>query len=344
MSIARALSCAGLLCAVPLLAAAQAPIKVACVGDSITASSSRYPTWLGQLLGSAWQVKNFGVSGTTMMKRSSTPYWNTTKFTDSSNYLPNVVIIMLGTNDSKTFNWSAHGAEYKPNYLDMVHHYQSLSSHPTVYVMTSPPNFNFSGSYQPLVIRDQIVPIVHQVSAETGAPLIDIFGPLTGHSELFSDGTHPTTAGSQKIAALVETALRKEQKLPVDAAHVSASSDDGNVPANAVDGALTTRWSASGDGQWIRFDLGAIRSVSHVKIAFHNGNVRRARFDVQTSVDGTSWTNRLTGAESAGTTTAAETFDFADIDARYVRYLGHGNSSNLWNSLTEVGVYTRAAR
>src|SRR5262245_46275630 len=57
---------------------------------------------------------------------------------------------------------------------------------------------------------------------------------------------------------------------PVVAA--SASANDGNVPANAVDGSLATRWSAQGDGQWIRFDLGASRLVGSISIAWHQGD------------------------------------------------------------------------
>src|SRR5690349_4691814 len=62
---------------------------------------------------------------------------------------------------------------------------------------------------------------------------------------------------------------------------VTASADDGNVPANTLDGSLSTRWSAQGDGQWIRYDLGTAKNIGAVKIAWHNGNQRRSRFDVQ---------------------------------------------------------------
>jgi poly(beta-D-mannuronate) lyase len=112
----------------------------------------------------------------------------------------------------------------------------------------------------------------------------------------------------------------------------------GNVPANTVDGDLATRWSAQGDGQWIRFDLGSSKTVSFVKIAFYQGDTRTSTFDVQTSPDSTTWTTRAS-ATSSGTTTALETFEFTDVSARYVRLLGHGNSVNLWNSYTEVEVW-----
>ena len=120
---------------------------------------------------------------------------------------------------------------------------------------------------------------------------------------------------------------------------VTASTHDGNLPANAVDNNLATRWSANGDGQWIQLDLGSTRTVSHVRIATYNGDLRQSRFDLQVATTAGTWTNVLTGALTSGTTTGEETFDFADVPARYVRYLGHGNTTNLWNSVTEVSVF-----
>ena len=119
---------------------------------------------------------------------------------------------------------------------------------------------------------------------------------------------------------------------------VTASTNDGNVPANTVDNNLATRWSASGDGQWIRYDLGSSRTVGYVAIAVYQGNQRRNLFDLQTSSNGSSWTT-IWSAESSGTTTAEQTYDFPDVQTRYLRYLGHGNSGSAWNSLTEVSIF-----
>jgi len=118
----------------------------------------------------------------------------------------------------------------------------------------------------------------------------------------------------------------------------SASSDDGNVPANVLDNNLATRWSASGDGQWIQFCLNNIVTVTGVKIAFYNGNIRSSNFDIQVSTNGTSFTNVATGLSSSGTSTALETFNFTAASAKWVRIVGHGNSVNAWNSYTEVQV------
>ena len=131
------------------------------------------------------------------------------------------------------------------------------------------------------------------------------------------------------------------------ASGVSASGSDGlNLPANTVDNSLLTRWSANGDGAWIQYNLGSIRTVGHVGIAVYSGNGRRNRFDVQLSTNGTTWTTVLAGAQSNGTTTAEQVHDLPDTPAQYVRYVGHGATLNsgtasTWNSLTEVSIFAQ---
>ncbi|MDB5257371.1 MAG: hypothetical protein JWM14_2066 [Chitinophagaceae bacterium] len=121
---------------------------------------------------------------------------------------------------------------------------------------------------------------------------------------------------------------------------VSASGDDGNIPANVLDNNVATRWSATGDGQWIQFCQGSAVNISGVQIAFYSGNARQSIFDVQLSQDGLIWTNALTNVRSSGTSLALETFTFATQSAKYLRVLGHGNTVNAWNSYTEVKILT----
>src|SRR5262249_45465985 len=82
---------------------------------------------------------------------------------------------------------------------------------------------------------------------------------------------------------------------PLAVVSVSASADDGNVPANTVDGSLSTRWSASGDAQWIQFDLGASCTVGSVAIAWYKGDLRSSRFDIRTSTDRFTWSDVFSG-------------------------------------------------
>ncbi|MFK7691291.1 right-handed parallel beta-helix repeat-containing protein [Paenibacillus sp. HJGM_3] len=120
---------------------------------------------------------------------------------------------------------------------------------------------------------------------------------------------------------------------------VTASSNDGNIEIGTLDNNLYTRWSASGDGQWIMFDLGATQRVGYLGIAFYKGDVRSTQLDIQTSEDAVNWVTRFTGT-TPYRTTAMQAFDIPDTEARYVRLVGHGNSDgSTFFSLTEVHVY-----
>ncbi|WP_158606881.1 DUF7594 domain-containing protein [Paenibacillus ginsengarvi] len=123
---------------------------------------------------------------------------------------------------------------------------------------------------------------------------------------------------------------------------VTASSDDGNVPANTIDDDLTTRWSALGDGEWIQYDLGAPQAIRSVSLAWYNGKTRSASFDIAISTDGTSWTNVYSGS-SSGLSDELENYDIGERSARYVQIIGHGNTANLFNSITEARIYDRVA-
>ena len=145
------------------------------------------------------------------------------------------------------------------------------------------------------------------------------------------------------LAALLCAAATASAQTPVEivvpAGSVTASAHDGNVPGNTVDKNFATRWSAKGDGQWIRYDLGTTRTVSYARLAWHQGNQRTSSFDLQVSANGSGWSTIFSGT-SSGTTTGRETYHFDDVPARYVRVVGRGNSSgNGWNSITEAEIF-----
>ena len=118
----------------------------------------------------------------------------------------------------------------------------------------------------------------------------------------------------------------------------TSSTDDGNVAANVLDDdpSYTTRWSAQGSGEWLQLDMASVQQVSGIELAFYSGDSRSALFDIETSLDGSTWTTVLSSASSSGATTSNESFVFDTQSARYIRYVGYGNSSNLWNSITNA--------
>src|SRR2546425_391059 len=120
-------------------------------------------------------------------------------------------------------------------------------------------------------------------------------------------------------------------------AAVTAIGSDGNIPANAIDGNLTTRWSNLGVGSWITLDLGAQKTVCNLDIAWYLGNQRSNNFVISTSTDGNTFTSVYTGT-SNGTTASFENYDFSDVTARYVKITVNGNTINNWASISEINV------
>jgi lysophospholipase L1-like esterase len=182
----------------------QTPVRVACVGDSITqgsgaASGKSYPMQLQHLLGADWQVKNFGVSGRTLMKSGDHPYWNESAFKLAQAFEPNVVIIMLGTNDTKPNNWT-HKDKFEDDYKELVKTFQNLKSKPRIYLcravpVPEPGNFGINEKG----IQEQIQ-IVDELAEELGAGIIDMHAALEGKPHLLPDRVHPNTEGAGEMA------------------------------------------------------------------------------------------------------------------------------------------------
>src|SRR5438874_4524515 len=165
--------------------------------------------------------------------------------------------------------------------------------------------------------------------ARLQAPLaVSVFLALACHSDL-TDPKPPYSSPKPSIFAADLT--------PLTAASVVASGNDGNLPQNTLDKSLATRWSAQGDGQWIRYDLGALAAIDHLDIAWYLGDTRTASFDIQVSLDTVTWTQVFAG-QSSGQTLQLESYAFPTTSGRYVRIVGHGNSTSTWNSITEVAI------
>lgn len=150
------------------------------------------------------------------------------------------------------------------------------------------------------------------------------------------DGAGNVSGASNTASATTQASGTSAVKLLVN--NVTDSANDGNLSINSLDEDLSTRWSSSGDGQWINYDLGTSTSVKYVKIAWYKGDTRKETFGIQISTDNVNFTTMFSGV-SCGTTTALETYDFADTTARYVRIVGHGNNVNAWNSITETEIW-----
>jgi parallel beta-helix repeat protein len=123
--------------------------------------------------------------------------------------------------------------------------------------------------------------------------------------------------------------------------YVTASiSQEPNYPENTMDGNLSTRWSAEGV-QWIKYDLCQVHNISAMEMAFYYGDIRASNFKIETSNDDEKWKEIFDGG-SSGTSAGLESIDITESYGRYVKITGSGNSSNAWNSYTEVVIHAEA--
>ena len=175
--------------------------EVLCVGDSIT--QKRYPSLLQQLLGKRFRVVDAGHSGTTALRDGNRPYRY-----DQMKDKPRYVIIMLGTNDAKSINWT-HSQNFRQDMCNIVRFFKASSPQAKVFVALPPPIFREKPEW-PGKNMEEIVAILPKVAADTGTTLIDVHAATIGKPELFPrDGVHPSDDGNAVIARLMFEAIKK---------------------------------------------------------------------------------------------------------------------------------------
>jgi len=192
-----------------------APIRVACVGDSITygaaiqdRANNNYPIVLGRLLGAGYDVKNFGVNGATLLKKGDKPYWKEAAFAAAKKFKPQLVIIKLGSNDSKPQNWK-YKEEFTKDLIDLVYIFEQLESKPQIWICKPAPVVMDRWGITEAVVKQEVIPAVVAAARQSkGVKLIDIYKVLAPHPEMFPDGVHPNAAGAKLMASEVYRLLK----------------------------------------------------------------------------------------------------------------------------------------
>lgn len=122
---------------------------------------------------------------------------------------------------------------------------------------------------------------------------------------------------------------------------VSSTPEEANIGPNMLDGDLSTRWAGQGVGEWAVFDMGSSKPIDAIGIAYEWGDERKYNFSVEVSEDGDYYTEVYSGA-SSGTTEEMELVRLNDrVNARYVRFVGGGNTVNTWNGVREFAILTQ---
>lgn len=193
-------------------------VRVACVGDSITYGAGledrdrdNYPAVLNRLLGSRFEVRNFGVSGATLLKKGDKPYWQEPAYAAAGDYHPQIVIIKLGTNDTKPQN-ASHLDEFEQDLQEMVRHFARLPAQPKVWLCLPVPVYETRWGINDQTLTDEIIPSILKVAEDNHLPVIDLYTALANRPSLFPDKIHPNAAGAALMAQTIHDALVRERR------------------------------------------------------------------------------------------------------------------------------------
>lgn len=197
------------VCVLLLSACNKEPIRVACVGDSITfghgiadRDHDTYPAILDSLLGSKFNVQNFGVSGTTALKKSNMPYMNEQAYKDALAFNPDIVTIKLGTNDSKPYNWE-NKANFKDDLKFMINSFRELPANPDIWLCLPVPAYGNAWNINDSIIFNEVIPLIREVAKEEGVEVVDLNTPMSNQRKFFPDTIHPNEEGQEKIASIL---------------------------------------------------------------------------------------------------------------------------------------------
>ncbi len=199
-----------LLSTVTLSLGQASKIRIACVGNSITnggGGTTAYPVQLGKILGSHYDVRNYGISGATLLRKGDLPYWNQQAFKNAKDFDPHIVIIKLGTNDSKPQNW-IYKSDFLKDYVDLVNEFRKNGRKPQIYVARPCPAFKINFGIRPTIIEQEVLPLVDSIRKSTNTYLIDFNTPFIGKSGYFPDGIHPNAAGYLIMAQIADSTLK----------------------------------------------------------------------------------------------------------------------------------------
>lgn len=199
-------------------------VRVACIGDSITYGmrvknrrQNCYPSVLQKMLGEGYNVRNYGINNRNAMADSPYPYTEEKQFKESLDYAPDIVLLMLGTNDSKKEIWK-DATVWRKDYEKLVDSYAELPNKPKIILLTPATlhkitrkdgSEGFSFEMQDTAL-EEICSTIRDVASDRGLVLIDLHSTTSGCvSAFYKDGVHPNNEGARLIAEQICAVLQE---------------------------------------------------------------------------------------------------------------------------------------
>ena len=192
------------------------PIKVACVGNSITygygienREQNSYPSVLQRLLGKGYKVENFGHSGATLLSKGHRPYIQQEEYKKALAFAGDIVVIHLGINDTDPRNWPNHRNDFVKDYLTLISSFKKANPKARIVIARMSPLSHRHPRFESGT-RDwhaEIQQAIALVAQQTNAQLIDFHEPLYHFPQMLPDAVHPNAQGAAILAQVVFGAI-----------------------------------------------------------------------------------------------------------------------------------------
>lgn len=193
-------------------------IRVACVGNSITYGANidhrernSYPAYLQQFMGDKYDVRNFGGNGRTMSTMGDYPYVECSSYTEVLAFNPDIVVLKLGTNDTKPQNWK-NRRSFERDMTDLIHTFQDLPAHPKIYVCLPVPVSLLKKGISGRLLTRKVIPSLRKVAEKEELPVIDLYTAMEPYyPTLFPDSCHPNVQGAAILAGIISKELTGQE-------------------------------------------------------------------------------------------------------------------------------------
>ena len=203
--------------------------RIACIGDCLTWGFTlvdpwrqSYPALLGEMLGPAYEVRNFGCNGASVGFDADLPYVRTQAYRASLAWSPDVVLLMLGSNDANPRDWDAGPAAdpaaatataaFRRDYCRIIAAYRDLPSRPRIILIAPIRIFRVGGwsfmDLSPETMEERIRPTIRAIAAESGLELVDLVDLFTD-PQYCADGVHPQSTGTRLLAEAIYRHIRQ---------------------------------------------------------------------------------------------------------------------------------------
>ena len=193
-------------------------VRIVWIGDSITKGyliekENNWVSLLGNKLGDDYKTVNYGLSSRTLLSTGDYPYMEEEKAKKFWNKKEDIVIIMLGTNDTKNYNWNYY--KFEKEYRELISKLLREKPNEKIYIMIPPQIFTSDSEEEKpnrINLENGVIPIINKLNDEySEIDIIDLYSITKDRSELFIDGIHPNEEGHRLIAEEIYKVIRREE-------------------------------------------------------------------------------------------------------------------------------------